>query len=186
MQPFVAQHVQSLPQPLVDGWSDPQTFVSDPAQNAEIRTLSDLPNAARSFHDILHRPELPRQVLTQLVAAIQRAPGEKNLDLTLNPVELGRVRISLAPGDAGIIVTIIAERPETLDLMRRHADTLAQDFLGMGYGRAEFNFGQTPQRSGQRGDPGTDTVDREATAPEPLAHSVASARISNDRVDIRL
>ncbi|MHA7850930.1 flagellar hook-length control protein FliK [Roseovarius sp.] len=186
VQPFLAQPVQSLPQPIVDGWSDPQTYVSDPAQNAEIRPVSDLPNAARGFHDILHRPELPRQVLMQLVAAIQRAPGEKNLDLTLNPAELGRVRISLAPGDAGIVVTIIAERPETLDLMRRHAETLAQDFLGMGYGRAEFNFGQTPQHSGQRGNSGTDTIDRQATAPEPPAHSVASVHISNDRVDIRL
>jgi len=184
--PFVAQPVQTVPQPLVDGWSDPQTFVSDPAQNAEIRPASDMPNAARGFNDIFHRPELPRQVLTQLVAAIQRAPGEKNLDLTLNPAELGRVRISLAHGDAGIVVTIIAERPETLDLMRRHAETLAQDFLGMGYGRAEFNFGQTPQHSGQRGAAGTDTIDRQATAPEPPAHSVASVRISNDRVDIRL
>ncbi len=42
----------------------------------------------------------------------------------------------------------IADRPETLELMRRHIDILAQEFRDIGYGSAEFSFGQGGQRPG--------------------------------------
>lgn len=165
---------------------DQRIFVSDTPEHAEIRTPADTPNPSRSLPDMLHRPELPRHISMQVVTAIQRGPAEKNLELTLNPAELGRVRISLTPGDAGIVVTILAERPETLDMMRRHVDTLAQDFLGLGYGRAEFNFGQTPQRSGT-GDSRQMLGKGSSTGAE--ADDIAAPVIPNivtDRVDIRL
>lgn len=165
---------------------DQRIFVSDTPEHAEIRTPADTPNPSRSLQDMLHRPELPRHISMQVVTAIQRGPAEKNLELTLNPAELGRVRISLTPGDAGIVVTIVAERPETLDMMRRHVDTLAQDFLGLGYGRAEFNFGQTPQRSGT-GD-SRQTFGKNSTTgagPDDIAAPVIP-NIVTDRVDIRL
>lgn len=84
----------------------------------------------------------------QLVARLVRAgpdgpriPGQ--VDLTLNPAELGRVRLSMAPGEAGLVVTIHADRPETLDLMRRHSEQLMQEFRQAGFERAELSFGGT-------------------------------------------
>jgi hypothetical protein len=84
----------------------------------------------------------------QLVARLARAgpdgpriPGQ--VDLTLNPAELGRVRLSMAPGEAGLVVTIHADRPETLDLMRRHSEQLIQEFRQAGFERAELSFGGT-------------------------------------------
>ena len=86
----------------------------------------------------------------------------------------------------------MADRPETLDLMRRHIDILAQEFHEIGYGTAEFAFGQNAAENGKQGGDGTDTgglsspssqgdiddaADVAAPAPLPL-HS--------DRVDIRL
>ncbi|HKK85186.1 MAG TPA: hypothetical protein VJ942_06645, partial [Roseovarius sp.] len=49
-------------------------------------------------------PDLPRHVAQQIVEALQRGGGgkERGIDLLLNPAELGRVRISLSPGDAGL------------------------------------------------------------------------------------
>lgn len=185
--PFAPQ-VQPLPALSPDTQAESHVFGSDMPLNVEIRPSTELSNLSRGLQDIFHRPDLSRLVSAQLVAAIQRGPTDKSLDLTLNPAELGRVRISLTPGDAGIVVTIVAERPETLDLMRRHVDTLAQDFLGLGYGRAEFNFGQTPQRSGQGGGNGTAMAGGDNVTALQAGERAAPiiAPIVTDRVDIRL
>lgn len=81
-------------------------------------------------------------VLRQLAEALPGTPAPGSVELTLNPPELGRVRLSLAPSETGIAVLVQAERPETLDLIRRHADQLAQEFRAMGYGATAFAFGQ--------------------------------------------
>lgn len=47
----------------------------------------------------------------------------------------------MAPGEAGLVVTIHADRPETLDLMRRHSEQLMQEFRQAGFERAELSFG---------------------------------------------
>ena len=45
----------------------------------------------------------------------------------------------------GITVTVLAERPETNDLMRRHIDVLNQEFKALGYEDISFAFGEAPQ-----------------------------------------
>ncbi len=135
-------------------------------------------------------PDLPRHVAAQLAEAVQRGAGpERAVELMLNPAELGRVRISMAPGDGMIVVTVLAERGETLDLMRRHADILAQEFHDMGYGTAEFTFGQGDGGAGQDGDTGQSTPDTPAAAqdlPEPPDSSLTPLHVSTEHVDIRL
>jgi len=82
--------------------------------------------------------EMARQVAIQISEAVRS--GEKPIELTLNPAELGRVRLSLAPGDGVMMVTVLADRPETLELMRRHIDMLAQELRAIGYGSTAFSF----------------------------------------------
>lgn len=97
-------------------------------------------------------PEISRQIAVQLADAMPQAIG-REVEISLNPQELGRVRISLSTQDAGLNMTIMAERAETLDLMRRHIDQLAQEFRELGYGDVSFNFGQSgnerPQEDSQ-------------------------------------
>ncbi len=83
-------------------------------------------------------------------------------------------------------VHLMAERPETLDMMRRHIDLLAQDFLDMGYGATEFAFGQnTPDPQGDSEQPAHHAQNKIAAQddntvlPTPLA-------IQTDRIDIRI
>jgi flagellar hook-length control protein FliK len=52
------------------------------------------------------------------------------------------VRISVTAGDAGLTVAIIAERPETVDLMRRNIDLLTRELREMGYENLTFTFGE--------------------------------------------
>lgn len=61
-------------------------------------------------------------------------------EISLNPRELGQVTLSLQMIDGSMVVLIATERPETADLMRRHIDTLAQEFRSLGYQDASFTF----------------------------------------------
>ena len=91
-----------------------------------------------------HRPETPRMVAVQLAGAFA-AKGERNVDVALNPEELGRVKMRVTTSEAGITVVIQTERPETGDLMRRHINELADEFRKMGFEDISFEFsgGQT-------------------------------------------
>jgi len=152
----------------------------------------------RGFTEIVHtgrsdapaRNDLPRHVAAQLAEAAQRSgSADRPIELTLNPAELGRVRISMTPGDGTIVVTVLAERGETLDLMRRHADQLAQDFHDLGYGSAEFAFGQNSDGQGRAQGGAADGPGGGVVPSDTTASSDAAPRpihLNADRVDIRL
>lgn len=85
------------------------------------------------------RPETVRNAAAHAVEVLTREPG-KTVEIALNPEELGRVRMALSPSDAGVTVLITSERPETLELMRRHIEQLSQEFQKLGYEQAHFEF----------------------------------------------
>lgn len=134
------------------------------------------------------QPDLPRNVAQQITAVVHQGPDRAS-ELMLSPVELGRVRISLTTHEAGVIVNVMAERPETLDLMRRHVAQLAQEFRDIGYDSAEFSFGQD-QPKGQSGPVQGDTTDHAALdggeTPDQQARLNPVRTVALDRVDIRL
>lgn len=82
---------------------------------------------------------LPPTLARQFAEAIPPAdaPG---FDLSLSPEELGQVRLRLIGGEAGGVLMIHAERPETLDLLRRHIGTLEQDLRDLGHEGLELRF----------------------------------------------
>ncbi len=162
-------------------WSDELTISSEHRFSEEIGSATRiLPSS------VLTAPDAPQVIARQITVALQRS-GEKVVNLTLNPAELGKVRISLSTTDSGVAVMITADRPETLDLMRRNADVLAQEFHNIGYGSAQFEFGQNnPGKEhahlSNSEQPGTDTMQSE-TDEEP--QSIATILLT-DRVDIRI
>jgi hypothetical protein len=89
---------------------------------------------------------VPRQIVQQIFDATLSAV-ERPVDLILNPEELGKVRISMVMVENGITMNILTERPETLDLIRRHIDQLAQELRQIGYSTIGFSFGQHKQGS---------------------------------------
>src|SRR5690606_21551545 len=93
----------------------------------------------------------------QGIEILSRHP-DKPIEIALNPVELGRVRMELSRTENGVTVSIIADRPETLDLMRRHIDQLAAEFHRLGYTDIAFSFGNGTQR-------GHDNEDRTRSDP---------------------
>ncbi|MFU8882074.1 MAG: flagellar hook-length control protein FliK [Rhodobacterales bacterium] len=92
-----------------------------------------------------------RQVAHQFLTAAS-ANAQGTVDIQLNPESLGRVRINMTMADGAMIMNIQADRMETLDLMRRNIDQLAQEFRMIGYDNISFSFGQNAKQ-GQHPEP---------------------------------
>ena len=109
--------------------------------------------APATLAQTLSRPETPGMIGRQMAEILQRFP-DRPVELSLNPEELGRVRLNISAAEGGITVHVLAERPETLDLMRRHIDQLGREFQALGYENINFAFneGQSDQGAGQNQD----------------------------------
>lgn len=138
----------------------------------------------------MQRTELPRHIASQLTQALQQSGNARSVELSLNPAELGRVRMALQTSENAVMVHITADRPETLDLMRRHADILARDFQEIGYQDAQLSFSQERSEQGQP-TPDTPHFDGDNAAGFAAAQvgEIQSPRrltLATDRVDIRV
>ncbi len=133
-------------------------------------------------------PQIARHVAVQISQAAARGTG-RPIELTLSPAELGRVRITLTPGEGGMVVNVGAERAETLDLMRRHIDLLGDEFRDLGYGQADFTFSQE-DRAGRQTERARFQVAIPLEQEPQMAVIPAPARqeprLVSERVDIRL
>lgn len=120
-----------------------------------------------------------------VLATPTTAPG--TTEITLNPEELGRVKMSLTVNEGAMILTISAERPDTIDIMRRHIDQLAQTYRQLGFANMTFNFAGSSEQ-GQTHGPAPandDLVDVAATQTDDSANPTPTLQ-SNGRMDLRL
>lgn len=84
----------------------------------------------------------PSRLIGAIADAARSLTVEKQLEIRLNPEELGRVRLGLQATDQGLSVIVNVERPDTLDLLRRNIDLLAQQLKDVGYDEMTFRFSQ--------------------------------------------
>ncbi len=131
--------------------SDAEALLLEPL-SVEPAGLSQLLTEAVMSPGTTHRPETPRLIAVQLAEALA-TKGERNIDVALNPEELGRVKMRVSTTDTSVIVTITTERPETGDLMRRHINELSEEFRRMGFEDISFEFSGEGM-SGQMGQGG--------------------------------
>lgn len=128
------------------------------------------------------RIEASRFPSPQVVEHLLRQP-ERAVEISLHPRELGRVHMALASTDVGTTLTITADRPETLDLMRRHIEQLAQEFKHLGHGDVGFAFrqggadGQAARGQGAPMISGDAEGAPELAHPEPMASSGLDLRL---------
>lgn len=88
----------------------------------------------------------------QIADAVVRSTGGV-VEITLAPVELGRLTVVIGTSGAGPRLGVIAERPETLELIRRHSDMLIRDLRDSGLPDAQLTFQRSdaPERPSQAG-----------------------------------
>lgn len=137
-------------------------------------------------------PEILRQNIRH-IAETTRHLDRGTIEITLSPEELGHVRLTVKSHDiTGTTVVLQADRPETLDLMRRHVELLAQDMRDFGY--RELTFAFQDRRPGDREAPSVEG-DRDdgaggssASGKVPGGTLTAASRpvIQDGRLDIRL
>ena len=79
--------------------------------------------------------------VSQIIAAI-RADGQGNtVEVRLDPPELGRVRIDFSMETADAVKAVLtAERPETLDHLRRHMNDLMEQLKQAGFDAVDLTF----------------------------------------------
>ncbi|WP_293574064.1 flagellar hook-length control protein FliK [Phaeobacter sp.] len=121
------------------------------ALGAEMPGLSQLLTEATLSPGTVHRPETPRLIANQMAEALV-AKGDRNVDVALNPKELGHVNMRVSVTETGVSVMIQTERPETGDLMRRHISELADEFRRMGFEDISFEFSGGETSGGDAGD----------------------------------
>lgn len=128
-------------------------------------------------------------VAKQIADAAQNSK-DRQIELTLSPAELGKVRMSLSSTDAGVSVLIHADRSETLDLMRRNIGDLEGEFADMGYGDVDFAFSGGDDAQDRRGDhPQSHGTPSHADGPDVVTASNVSGDTplsSETSMDIRI
>lgn len=138
----------------------------------------------------LARPDLAQALARQIAVAVQSNDGGKpTVDLRLAPEELGRVRLRVSSHEGVVTVAVVAERSETLDLLRRHVEALARGLLDVGYQEARFSFagqnsgenaGKAPKAQGfhQAEEKGLGIILDMSLPPTLLLPAMAGARIN--------
>ena len=152
------------------------------AQGAGLMSVESLPEAR----------QITRQVAEQVAPSVHRTSAGQ-VTIQMAPAELGRVDISMQPREQGMTLLIAADRPETLDLLRRHVDLLAEDLRAMGWSDLSFQFGaggRSPEDRGkdERGpsDPASGPVGHPAGASQELRSAGGEIRaLSAGRLDLR-
>ncbi|WP_417605348.1 flagellar hook-length control protein FliK [Primorskyibacter flagellatus] len=130
----------------------------------------------------MYRPE---NITRQIVEAIHRA-ADNRVEIRLNPDELGRVQIQMTTTEAGIVMSVISERPETTELLRRHIDLLAQEFEGMGYSEMEFTFNDERASGEQHSRPNHASPAENLTNTMQNQGSQEAATMALTGIDIRI
>ncbi|WP_323767703.1 flagellar hook-length control protein FliK [Antarctobacter sp.] len=162
--------------------------VLDEAPSAEVPVASHVGDA-RSFAaqpttymSITHRADAVATV-RQVAEGMARL-SDGIVEIRLSPEELGHVRMQLVSSDGGMTVHVSADRPETLDLLRRNIDQLARDLADAGYDGASFTFSEGG--GGQRdGSPPTEEDGAIVGIEEQHPHRNRAAPTATDGLDLR-
>lgn len=99
----------------------------------------------------------PSASVPQQIATTLHATGPGSTEVRLEPAELGKVRLTLSEAEGGAMTVVIsAERPETMDLLRRHVGALSAELRQLGYGDVSYEFDGSGNGSSTQTHPETD------------------------------
>ncbi|MGB3314973.1 MAG: flagellar hook-length control protein FliK [Albidovulum sp.] len=173
--------------PVVPATGDADLSPLDEA--AGFATAGDTAPTARAEHRAAPAMQtLPLGLGQRLAETVARFP-DRPVEVTLSPEELGRVRMSLSTHDGTLTMSVQADRPETLDLLRRNIDQLAQDFRDLGFRDLSFSFGDRPARQSPQPLPDDATKETVSEAPQNLQQAQQTRPVAigaDGGLDLRL
>ena len=133
----------------------------------------------------MNRPSLDRSTVFQIVQTSPQ-PGQPSVEITLNPEELGRVKMSLSSVDGVISVMLTAERLETMDLLRRYATELSQEYQSLGYQDVDLQFQQQGQKQADAGARDRPDLAHSQPASPDFPSQIHAVSLSQTGIDIRV
>ena len=144
-----------------------------------------------------HQPAQPQALPPSLATAVPAqllhhttAAKTGGVDVLLQPEELGHVKFQIQQHGETVRILLSAERPETLDLLRRHSDQLLQEFRQSGFSQASLNFGQWGQHQRSPTPPpelvAVFDADFVEPPPTPRPSSTAAVAPSGQGLNLRL
>lgn len=98
-------------------------------------------NAALPAGGAVSTPATAPSIIAQ-ISTVARGLTDGPVEIRLSPEDLGRVQLSLQRGETMTTVMVLAERPETLELMRRNIAELARELEDLGHSGLSFSFAQ--------------------------------------------
>ncbi|HMM08505.1 MAG TPA: flagellar hook-length control protein FliK [Paracoccus solventivorans] len=123
----------------------------------------------------------------QIADAIVRTSSGQ-VEITLDPVELGRVTVLLGEDGNPGRLALLVERPETLELIRRHSDQLLRDLRENGMPDARLEDLRQDDSANRRDNPRRAPGQPEAESPDripPLLAAETARPVALGRLDIR-
>lgn len=133
----------------------------------------------------------PKGLVQQAGAALATlAPAQPGrIELLLAPESLGRLHFDMRPEGGALSITLSAERPETMDLMRRHLPELMVELkqLGLQAGSLSFgswNEGRHPPAAASPQPHAPETVPPADTSPPPAPRKTTT--LVSQGLDLRL
>lgn len=133
----------------------------------------------------------PPSVIQQTIVHLnQRVHGTdaQEFEVRLDPEELGKLRISVNSRDVGLVISIVAERPETLELLRKNSHELLAGLSDLDFDAANLSFSQG-EMSSDAEVPSDEQRDVSSGEDESSELSPASPKIlitATDRLDLKL
>jgi hypothetical protein len=135
--------------------------LTDTASNASPGTSRPQLAAPANLHS---------QLLHQAPAAIER-----QVEVLLSPEELGRVKFQIRHHGETVTVMLSAERPETMDILRRYSSDLIREFREAGFSGASIDFGRWGQQSQpQHQSPASFALSEDFVPTDPVARPIAA------------
>lgn len=129
-----------------------------------------------------------RAVVVQVAQAVNGAEG--SVEISLDPAELGKVRLTLRASETGMNVQVVAERPHTIDLLRRNIGQLEAEFRELGFSDIGFDFSQQNNGSASSDQPhGEDWwMETPDVSTAPIINAIPARRVANggSGLDLRL
>ena len=130
---------------------------------------------------------------TQIAARLHALAADTGgaIEIALDPPELGRVRIVMHSSEGIISLSVQAELPQTIDLLRRQADSLLEELRALGYGEANLDFSSSRDWGGEAAgkgaelaivDGGDDVPGNAPTSNAPIAREVEA----RGQLDLRM
>ncbi|MEP3347189.1 MAG: flagellar hook-length control protein FliK [Litoreibacter sp.] len=113
---------------------------------AVLPSSSSMSVAINLSHSTSTVPRSFSGISDQITAAITTT-NENEIEVRLDPEELGRLRIVLGGREGSMNVTVFSERTDVLELLKRNSNLLETHFSDAGYEDASFSFEKEHQEA---------------------------------------